>query len=93
MADIKHYAVVCNNLREWELFVELSTFNLSKQNHPYKLSLQGKRLVDLHKDICYICVHNSPNNMCVSGILIEKIIQMCSAIDGDLYARLVTQIK
>lgn len=92
-SEMKHYVVVCNNLREWELFVELSTFNLSKQNHPYRLETHTNRLFDLHSNICYIYTPNTMTGYKLQGMVVSKIIQMCSRIDEDLYGRLVGQIK
>ena len=93
LLDMRNYAVVCNNLREWELFVELSTFNSSKQNRPYRLETHTNRLFDIHSNICYIYTPNTMVGYRLQGITLSKIIQMCNVIDEDLYGRLVSQIK
>lgn len=90
---MKNVLVVCSNEHEWKHFVDVATWNLSKQNKPYKLS--GDVLFDIQNNQEFIHV---PNNMYTlseklytlgDDFRIDLIIPMCK-IDKEVedYLRL-----
>lgn len=84
---MKNILVVCNNPPEWKHFVDVTTWNLSKQNKPYKL--YGDVLFDVQNNQEFIHV---PNNMyrlseklytLGSDLRVDLIIPMCN-IDKEV---------
>ena len=91
---IKNIAVVCNNLPEWEYFVDSLQWSLSKQNLPYKTA--DGYILDVRNNKKFIHV---PNNMyklsekmcmlCDDNFKVDSIVWMCK-IDKEVedYLRL-----
>lgn len=94
----KKIVVVCNNPPEWKHFVDVTTWNSSKQNKPYKLS--GDVLFDTHNNQEFIHI---PNNMYKlseklymlgEDFKIDLIIPMCKLEDGvEDYLGLFMEVK
>lgn len=54
--EYKNSIVICNNKREWSLFVDMTTFLLSKENKRYKIS--GMKLINLTDNVYYHYIIN-----------------------------------
>ena len=80
---MKHIAVIVNNRKEWNYFVETIQFILSKDNKPYKAVAEA--IVDIEKQIKYVSVLNHVSGIDnIRGYLWDDYITMGKQVDKDL---------
>ncbi len=89
---MKHIAVIVNNRKEWNYFVETIQFTLSKDNKPYKAVAEA--IVDIEKQVKYLFVLNhvsGTDNM--RGYVINDYLTIAKIVDDDIMNYLMTYMK
>ncbi len=82
---MKQIAVICNNRREWDYFVETLQWKLSKENKPYKAA--DNRIQDTDANVRYFHIHcgndyTFQSNLC--GREWDDYITMCFMSDEQV---------
>ncbi len=89
---MKNIAVVCNNEKEWRLFVDTLQFTLSKDNLRYKTV--SETIVDLTKQVKYIYINNHWSSIPkLRGREWYGVTNLAGYVDGDLNEALNSMIR
>lgn len=89
---MKTIAVICNSRYTWNCFVGTLKLKLSKENKPYE-TIAGA-IIDIHKNIKYICVPNCANGIQkLRGYILSDYITMGVIVDNDLHDYIMSHMR
>jgi hypothetical protein len=90
--SVKNIAVIVNNKREWEFFVEALQFALSKEDTPYKTTTND--IVDKQKDVRYFLVPNHFSGIeRMRGVIVNDYMTMANFVDDDIQEYLMIYMR